>query len=220
MAIIGLIILQLITISKVSNLEVKIQNMQSQLNSERNDLRNEMSSISSRIKNELEQQSSILDSFEYEIGMLDEETLSAPVTFRVVPKQKSQGMIAELYYGDRTVEMQAQGAGFTTTFDIGLFEEEDCRINLSAAGTDNIESLDFEPREIRRKYLPSFYAFYHDFGQGTYENGAYQTEGIVDINVKPDGIHGITIESVELIVTLDGNVISHIEPSLEKESTE
>ena len=209
-AIAALIIIQVITLSKVSALQQELQQTRNQLMSDSSMLRNEISGIYRNVEEHLEQQASLLDSYEHQLGELNKESLSVPVDFSVSPKEFKADEMAVLYVGDREVSMRQVEGAFLATVELGLFESLEARVIFDEAGVRRSETLDLSRRELWTRYLPSLYAYYP--WRGDWEEGEYIMDDSIHLDGYLESEAGVRIESVELVVTLDGEVIDRIAP--------
>lgn len=209
-AIAALIVIQLITLSKASALQQELQNTRNQLVSESNRMRNEISSIYSNVNDLLEEQGSILDDYNYQIGELDEATLSVPLNFTVLPKQLSESETAMLYVNGQEIVMERQWSLFNGTVDVSLFDDLEARVVLSDMGVQCSETLRIVRPNLRERFLPVLYAHYQ--GRSTFNDGEYEMDGLVVLEGKGITDGGIFMEDLELLVSIDDQVVDRLAP--------
>jgi hypothetical protein len=209
-AIAALIVVQLTTLSKVSALQQELQNTRNQLLSESSSIRNEVSGIYSNVNNLLEEQTNILDSYDYQFGEFNKEMLTVPVNFTIFPKQLSDSETAILYINGQEVLMQRQWTTFLVNVDVNLFDMLEARVVLSDQGVQRSETLVMRRSNLWEQFLPSIYAHFN--GHSHHEEGKFVMDGNVILDGKGVGADGIKIESTELVVTRGGEVIDRIAP--------
>ncbi len=210
-AIAGLIVVQLITLSRVSALQQELQNTRNQLSSENQNIRSEVSNIYHNVDELLEKQVSLLDDYDYQIGELDEATLSVPLNFTIFPKQLSESETAMLYVNEQEVLMERQWSLFNGTVDVSLFDALEARVVLSDMGVQRSETLKLVRPNLRERFLPVLYAHYQ--GRSSYNDSEYAMDGSVVLEGKGETPEGISMEAIELLVAIDGQVIERLAPT-------
>lgn len=209
-AIAGLIVVQLITLSRISALQQELQNTRNQLSSENQNIRSEVSNIYHNVDELLEKQVSLLDDYDYQIGDLDVATLSVPLNFTIFPKQLSESETAMLYVNGQEVMMGRQWSLFNGTVDVSLFDDLEARVVLSDMGVQRSETLRLVRPNLRERFLPVLFAHYQ--GRSSYNDGEYEMDGLVVLEGKGITVGGIFMEAIELLVSIDGQVIDRIAP--------
>lgn len=150
-------VLLVFSIFLIYQLDSRLQNLNDQIVIQYNNLSSlssEINGISANVDAALEKQASILDSYDYTVGTIDEKDLTIPVTFRIVPKEHSATTTAVLWAGDKSYDMYLNGNTFTVTASIPLLNDG---YVFTAAFTDGdvtrMETLDIYS-DFLREVIP------------------------------------------------------------------
>lgn len=207
-----LVILQILSISRISRLKNDLQNTQNQLSSLISSQSAQINSLYSRIEDLLNQQDSLIEGFDYSFGMLDQESLTVPVSFTVIPKEVKTGARAFLHVSEQSTEMIRNGPAYTASLQIDIFELFQAVFVMAADGIEKTETL-VVSSNLRNLLLPEVYAHFEGMSQTGYRrdkdaaSGTYTWDGQIFLQYKPTGKTN-TIESARYVVDLDGTVLS------------
>ncbi|MDW7655720.1 MAG: hypothetical protein SCM11_00955 [Bacillota bacterium] len=207
-----LVILQILSLSRISSLKNNLQNTQNQLSSLISSQSGQISSLYSRIENLLNQQDSLIEGFDYSFGMLDQETLTIPVTFTVIPKEVKTGARAILHVSGQSTEMIRNGPAYSATLQVNIFELFQAMFVLVADGTEKTETLAVVSN-LRSRVLPDVDAHFEGMGKTGYHrdqnatSGTYTWDGQIFMQFKPTSETN-TIENARYVVDLDGTILS------------
>lgn len=207
-----LVFLQILSLSQISNLKNDLQNTQNQLSSLISVQSGQVSSLYSRIENLLNQQDSLIEGFDYTFGMLDQETLTVPVTFTVIPKEVKTGSRATLHVSGQSAEMVRNGPAYTASLHIDIFELFQAMFVLTVDGIEQTETLAVAGN-LHSQLLPNIDAHFEGMSQTGYSrdkdaaSGTYTWDGQIWMQFKPAGETN-TIENARYVIDLDGTILS------------
>lgn len=178
------------------------------------DIRSNVNSVRSEIagiKNENEQQASLVTSFDYQYGELDTDKMAVPVSVKIVPKAVSGDTSLFLEFADRKVELKKKGASseFIAEFETGLFDNKDngdVRLVIKNGGTSETEELDWSLSALYSDYLP-FAAVHFVFSDVTCnEKDGIRVKGNVVSSI--DDEEAKRFISTKLIYKVNGTVLA------------
>ena len=118
------VVLLVLSLVEIANLNSKIDNLESansRLNSEINLIRNDINSVYNNVDEKLKKQASILSGVNYDIGEINDDNETVPVSLKIVPKTLTDDMIISVKIGDETTTLTRKGDEFTAKFNVGLF---------------------------------------------------------------------------------------------------
>ncbi len=152
----------------LSNLYSRLDNINDSLNNSIQQVRLNVSTILSEIYsiNEAKkQEASLITSFDFQYGELDESKMTVPVRVKIVPKAVSEDTALSLEFGGETVSMKKNGDSteFTAEFERGLFEDKGdkpVRLVIKADGTFQTEDLEWNLGGLYWEFLPNSNASY------------------------------------------------------------
>lgn len=211
--IIALIIINIFSLLKINSLENSMDNYFQQIVSGINRNNSEISNIYSNIDSILEKQSSLLDSYKIELGdSLNKDDLTVPVNFTVVPKEYSEGLIANIQLNDESFIMNKNGASFETTIDVGIFETFQPKVIISQNGIQKTESID-EYYDLYSKYLLQLGGNFN--GSKRYADGKHIYKG-GNIEIRITNINENVPEKVSIVYDINGKTIKEEEADISK----
>lgn len=206
-----LIVLQILSISRIGNLQNDLRNAENNLLNIVSEQSNEISDIYSNIDSMLKRQSSIIDSYEYSFGMPDKDKLTVPVTFTLSPKESRVDTSATLHVSGKSVTMSRNGTNFTGTLSVDLFDTMEAKVVIADNGLEKTEKLEVEGN-LRHSLLPTIFAHFEGESGSEYSTkpgdltGEYHRKGNLSVDVKSSKEN--TIEKASLVIEIDGKVIS------------
>ncbi|WP_313165073.1 hypothetical protein [Sedimentibacter sp.] len=215
--IIALILTNIFSILKINNLERTMDNYYLQIMSGVNRNNSEISNIYSNIDSILEKQSSLLDSYQIEFGeSLNEENLTVPVKFTVVPKEYSEGITVNIQLNDESFILNEKGTSFETTIDADIFEEFQPKVVISQDGVQKTESLD-EYYDLYNKFLLRLEGYYN--GSTRYSNGKHIYKG-GNIEFRITNTDDNMPEKVSIVYDMNGSILREDEVDISQFSSE
>lgn len=208
----ALLVLQVYTLFRLGDLQMELQNMSGQLTEMKSSLSARIAVLSTQLDTQSRAQVSILEGFEYSLGTLDPVRMTVPVTFMVTPKTSKLDTLATLYVGSDQVNMVRQGAAFTTTWPVGIFNAFAVKVVFKDGELERTAQLDVRDN-LRQEVLPTVFAqFERQGGSSSYKRaagaaiGEYWENGRMIVEAKP--AVGNTIEKARLIITIAGKMVS------------
>lgn len=179
-AIVALILFNVYTINKVSNIESSMNRNIQQISNEQNNLRNEINNIYSNVDEKLKKQASLLDSYDITFGNeLNTDNLTVPVDISVTPKVNVESLTAVLMINDERHVMIKNGMTFTVAANAYVFDPFQIKVILINNGTEKVETID-EYNDLQYKYLLDLFG--HFAGNTKYSSGKYQYDGDIIID--------------------------------------
>lgn len=207
-----LIVLQLVSLSRMENLQNDLRNTQNQLMNLSSGQSNQINDIYAKIDSSLNRQASIIDNFDYSLGTLDNDKLVIPVTFNISPKETKDNTTVTLYISDQSAAMNKNDTVFTTTIPVNIFDPWEVKVVIEDDGVKRTEKLETW-ENLRDRALPIVAVRYEgQSGSGYSKNsgklsGEYHKKGRFSLETKPSS-DGNIIEKAHLILDIDGNTIS------------
>ena len=148
----------------INDLQTTIENNNSNFNSQIQNLRNEINSIYSDVDEMLKEKASLLASFNYSYGNLDEKNMKVPVSVKITPKTVNENTSLTLDFGSKKIPMvRAEGTEFTADFLSELFlssEEGNVKLIIKNGSTEETEELDWYISSLHGAYLPNLYSYF------------------------------------------------------------
>lgn len=129
-----LVISQVYSIGKISDLENLIWTTNNRIGEVENALNNNISSIYTNVDDMLKEQASIIHSASVSFGEFDVDTITVPVNFTVAPKQVTDTMTVSLKFEDETVQLEKDD---TTYIGSKIFNISENEINPDIIIEDN-----------------------------------------------------------------------------------
>lgn len=215
--IIALLITNIFCLLQINNLKSTMDNNYQQIMSGINSNNNEISSIYSNVNSILEKQSSLLDSYEIEFGDgLDEDSLTVPVKFTIVPKEYSKGLTVSIQLNDESIILNKKGTSFEATADIDIFHAFQPKVVISQDGTQKTESID-EYYDLYNKFLLQLDGHYN--GSIQYSNGKnIYKGGSIDLIIT--NTNYTAPEKVSIIYDVNGSTFREDEVDISELSNE
>lgn len=207
--VILLLILQAISLFRISRLESQISELTGQVAGIANNSSSLAGNIYSNVESLLKRQASIIDSYDFTFGEVDKNSFEVPVTFTVTPKVSSQNTVAKLVLSGEDFIMERSGTTYSATGSISIFDELKASVIFSESGADSTEKLG-EFGMLMEKFIPSFSVRF-DGSSGYRKNndeasGTYERKGTIALELYNFGSAAI-IEAA-LIAEVDGVVVS------------
>ncbi|WP_312700652.1 hypothetical protein [Sedimentibacter sp.] len=209
--IIALIIVNVFSIFKISSLERTMDNYYLQIVSGINRNNSEISNIYSNINSILDKQSSLLDSYKIEFGeSLNEESLTVPVRFTVVPKEYSEGLTVNIQLNDESFTLIKKGTSFEATINADIFETFQPKVVISQDGIQKTESLE-EYYDLYNKFLLRVEGYH--IGSAQYSNGRYIYKG-GRFEFRITNINDNMPEKMSIVYDINGSILREDEVNI------
>jgi hypothetical protein len=213
----ALLIINIFCLLKINILESSMDNYYQQIVSGINRNSNEISNIYSNINSILQNQGSLLDSYEIEFGdSLDKDSLTVPVKFTIVPKEYSEGLTVNIQLNDDSIMLNKKGTSFETTIDIDIFETFQPKVVISHDGIQKTESIE-EYYDLYNKFLLQLEGHYN--GSIQYSNGKnIYKDGNIDLRVT--NTNYTMPEKVSIVYDINGSTLREDEVDISEFSNE
>lgn len=140
-----------------NNLQVKsLDSKLSKMSSDLSRLQNQMNMIQNDQQEWKKEQSSILRSFEYFFGEMNQNDFTIPVTVKVIPKTYTDETEVMLDTKQEIYQLKRNGDLFETTINVNVFDKNlsDCIIIVSNGEEKKTEVTERFLVELIYKYLP------------------------------------------------------------------
>ena len=207
-------VLAIFCLMQISDLENQVNALQNQLDNQDVQFRSQMDAFRSQVQETLEAEASILSSYDWNWAALDQETMTAPLTFTATPKEHSPGVTtAVLVVNDTPYPMTPQDNGsYTLTLDWPLFEEANLqRVTFRENGQERSETLNIAEAPFHQ-LLSIPYA--HEMStSASIKDGKlhYEADIMVDNLLYGRGNDYNEPETVALLALRDGKEIDRID---------
>ena len=192
----------------INDLKTSLENRDNNLNNQIQNLRNEINGIYGNVDEMLRKKASLLTSFDYSYGKLDEKTMKVPVSVRIIPKVVNESTALTLDLGDKKIPMvKGENTEFTADFLSDLFlgsQEGNAKLIITNGNTLETEELDWYISSLHSSYLP-FLVSYLAFDKTTFtaENGLIVSGDIISVSDDEDLKK---VKSVRLIYKLNDKI--------------
>ncbi len=212
-------VLAIFCLMQISDLKNQVNQLQNQLNNQDAQFRSQMDAFRSQVEAALEAEASILSSYDWSWGSLDQKTMTAPLTFTATPKEHTPGVTtAAAIINNSPHSMAPQDNGsYTLTLDWPLFETTNLqRVTFLENGTERSEALNITETPFAQ--LLSIPYAHEMSASATIKEGKlhYEADILVDNLLYGRGDDRNEAETVALIALRDGKEIDRIDFDLEQ----
>ncbi len=198
-ALVALVIMQIVSFVQIGNLRNTINNYENNFHNEIDHLRTEISGIYSNVDNMLEEEASILQTAEYEIGELNLDTLVAPVTFTIVPKTIADDTTVAIDINGTPHQTTRNNTEFTATVDIEMGDVVTPNIVITTGGIQHLQAMNARI-SLTDEFVPEI--SYPRFTGIENPSPEYSASGHVRFDVK-EAMNGNSITTAEFIAKVD-----------------
>ena len=183
-----LIILQVISCLQINSMRTRMDQLTNDISAVRSNVNNVISgldSLYSNIDEKLEEQASPIEDVEIEIGLINKENLTVPITYTVIPKEVSDNTSISLVFDKETKTMQRSGSSFNLTVPADIFGEGlypylvISENDIAKIEKDDSLSID----NIKDKVYP--HLSIHLMGLGHLNGKSYVRTGTIESDMKP-----------------------------------
>lgn len=204
----ALLFFQMASLSRISSLESKIDNMHDTVYTLESQLNNQISSIYQNVDAQLTEQASLVHEAYFEVGTLNAETLSVPITFTVEPKAVTENMNVALDFDGEVIPLEKNGLEYTYTGDFGFTDPIFPTIVFEENGVQTVEEDNgLYVTSLRWEIFPIFYAFFSgQTSYGSLSNYRYRVNGELSIDYKPAS-KDVYFTSMKYVVKVDGEIM-------------
>lgn len=195
-------ILLVVCLVQINSLTERVNQLNTNLNSQISIVRESINSISWNVKDSLEQQASILSDAAWEYGKFDIEKRTAEVEVTITPKEYDTNTHAYVSAGTRSFPLELKNGSFVGVLELPMFQETYLdKVRFVEGNDTRTEKLDwcFAPMN---EALPSVYADLSlRYSQATVKDGKCPVNLNGDLNINIDGANGVEIKSIVLTVS-------------------
>ena len=208
--VVVLLVFSLVEIANLSSEIDRLKSANSMLDSEIKLIRNDINSIYNNVDEKLKKQASILSGVNYDIGEINDDNETIPVSLKVVPKNLSDDMEISVKTGDETTALVRKGNEFTATINVGLFigyEEFPLLTIKSSEGTQTEYLEDVDLSYQFDKYFPTLEADIQG-SSTTYRDSSAHINSTFNVDIQKYGNDSdVTFTKITLVEMLNGEEI-------------
>lgn len=203
----ALIIAQIVSLTKINNLQSQLNNAMLSINNISNNTRNEINSIYANVDAMLKKEASLIEIASTELGALDTFNFTIPVTFTLTPKEVSEYTAVSLEIDGEIIPMDKTGTTFTATVSRDIFGSVSPLIMIDENSVTKTTQDDrIMIWSMKASLLPSLHARLN--GQATYGGGTYKRKGTLNADTKK-AESGIVFTEMRFVIKVDEEVISN-----------
>lgn len=202
----ALIIAQIVSIMKVSNLQSQIDNARDEISNLNNNTRGEISEIYANVDAMLKKEVSLIEMASTKLGALDIDNLTAPVVFSITPKEVSENTAVSLEIEGELIPMNRNGTTFSTTVSRDIFGSTSPLIVIDESG---VKKTTQDDRIIVRSMKDSLLPIMHPqfAGETRYSGGTYKCKKTLHTDVQ-NTESGIVFTEIRFAIKVDEEIIS------------
>lgn len=204
--IIALIVSQFILALKINNLQEKIQYTNNQMISLNNSIRNDMDRIYDNVDEMLSRKSSLIETSNIEMGVINPDDLTIPITFILTPKEVSEHTIVNLDFDGQIFPMNKNDTAFSATVSRSIFSNALPKIVIDEKGIKKtMEDKEVGIWSIKDAIFPRVYPSF--MGQASFNNNTYIRKGNLSAEIK-EVESDIKYREIRLAIRVDDKLIS------------
>lgn len=204
--IIILIISQVILISKISNLQKQVEGTNAGMNNLSNRIGNDMNAIYSNVNEMLRQKASIIESAVAEIGKVDTDEFTVPITFTLTPKEVSENTAVSLDFDGELFPMDKNDTTFVTTVSRNIFGDAMPKIVIDENGVKKTTHDDqINIPSIKERVFPIM--FPRLTGEAKFDGKTYSRKGNLSADIKEISSE-IEFRGIRLVIEVDDRAIA------------
>ncbi len=203
--VVALVFLQVYSLLKINSLQRSIENTNSTVYSVGNNLEGSINSIYSTMDSILSKQASLIHSADLEIGKLDADTLTVPITFTVEPKAVTETMSVYLDFNGEILNLEKSGMKFLASKSFKISEEVYPEIIIEDNGVRIVEeNSQLNVYDMKQELFPYIYA--HFLGERFYKSNKYYEKGLLSVDYKASS-ENIAFVTLKYVVKIDDEVV-------------
>ena len=215
-------ILIIVCLVMIFTLKNEVNDLKRVINQNQSMLQSNISAISSSLRNELNQQASLINDSGWTVAAIDTENKTVDMDFYVVPKTYSpEKTKASIICNNNEHSMNLENGRYVATIALPLFEQTSVScVNFMEDGIVRSQELTWYINP-RHDVIPDVYM--HHSGSMTQNYGKDTITRAYSGNIEIDYAHklmGKSIEAVKVVVAVDGEEIWSDHPKLEVVSTD
>jgi len=206
----ALIIAQVVSLMKISELQSQINNARFTVDNMSYSMRNEINGIYANVDAMLKREASLIEIASIELGTLDVDSLTASVTFSITPKEVSEHTAVYLDIDGELIPMDKVGTNFTATLSRDIFGNVLPTVVIDESG---IRKTTQDDRIIiwgmKDMFLPTMHPRIE--GRASYSNGSYEHQGMLKADVR-SAESGIVFTEIRFVTKVDEYVTYEVIP--------
>ena len=201
-----LIIAQITSFIKISNLESQLESTKIQMDRLSSGIRNDMNAIYTNVDEMLKEKASLIESATTKLGEINVHEQTVPLTFTLIPKEVSKNTAVSLDLDGMLYAMDRSGTTFTVTLSRSIFGSALPKIIIYDNGvTKTTQSDQIGVRSIKDASFPRLYP--RLMGEAGFDGQTYRRMGQLNVDtVTIDS--GITFSEIHFMIKVDDKVIS------------
>lgn len=204
--VIILIIFQVVLILKINNLQRQIGGTNAEMNNLSNRIGNDMNTIYSNVNEMLRQKASLIESAAAEIGKVDTDEFTVPITFTLTPKEVGENTAVSLDFDGELFPMDKNGTTFVTTVSRNIFGDAMPRIVIDEDGVKKTtQDAQISIPSIKERVFPIM--FPRLTGEAKFSGKTYRRKGNLSADIK-EAPSEIEFEEIRIVIEVDNKVIS------------
>ncbi len=210
--IIVLIVWNAISLSKISSMNLKLDNLGGNVNS----LMNQMWSMSSKIdalEKQLKAETDLLHEYDWSFGAFDGSTGRVRIDFTLVPNAYSEKSSFRLQFGDETADCTPVSSGrYEAALYMDVFKPVDAApvLTLNEDGVTRTQILDDVPYgEIWSLVFPNYEAEGADL-KASLKNGTLSLKGSFAVGDFSKSVCDLKVTRTEIVKEVDGKEVERV----------
>ncbi|MDR7870776.1 MAG: hypothetical protein RIN55_07965 [Tissierellaceae bacterium] len=201
-----LMISQFTLILKINRIESETEYTKHQMNNLSNEIRNDMNAIYSNVDDMLNRKESLIEISTTDIGTVNGDSLTVPITFNLIPKEVSENTIVNLEFDGKLFPMDKTDTSFTATVHRSIFSDALPIIVIDDNGVKKtMEDKQIGIWDIKSEVFPTMYP--RLLGTASYGGDTYSRKGSLSAEIK-EAKGDIKFTKIALIVKVDDKTIS------------
>lgn len=203
-----LMLSQVYVVFQISDLKRTMQQTENRMRFVEEGLHSNIFDVYETMDERFAEKASLVASCGYEVGKLDQKTLTAPVTFQLQPKVLTETTAAFLVFGEETLPMEKKGTGFVLTKTFAIKDEAFPMIILEDKGIQQFETHSgLQVYSIKEILFSGFSPrFEGEWGGSTQEPYKYQMKGLITTGSSTDNEDN-PFKEAKYVVTVEDTVV-------------
>ena len=213
--VIAILLLQVVVLFTVSDIDSRLDDMNRSIAMQVSATNESNRSTQETVQQMLTAQNSRLDSVTYEIGALNTEDFTLPITLAITLKEQTAETAVSVQLGEQSISMERQDMRFIATVSIPLFSpvEETCMVHIQNGDVILTETTStLFPYIDWQKYLPNLQGRVDSLALD-YEKGTIDANCSLELYVFFDEMQQAalddqlgTVKNLRLLVAQNGGV--------------
>lgn len=205
--LIGILIgAQIVSFLTINNMKRQIQNTYDEMNDLSEEITNDINDVYTQVDEMLKQKASLIESASTEIGVVNKEKLSVPITFTLTPKEVSDATTVSLDFNGELYPMEKNGITFTATVSQSIFDNAVPKIIIDEKGIKKTEQNDkIGVWNIKECIFPTMRPRLS--GESGFDGKTYKQKGSLRAHITKNE-SGIEFTEIHIVMKVDDKIIS------------